>query len=227
MLHYANSGDTPYGDQGRVVGYGTVVFYQTNNNNAGTRHGAFLQPIEQQIALALARHTMELEFNLTDEIFTDYKNYPIFSEKRGVFVTLNKQESLRGCIGLIEPIKPLAEAIMEMSLAAALTDPRFSPITPDELNQIDIEISVLTPPRLIFDYSQIKLGRQGVIVRQGGRSGVFLPQVAVDTGWNLDEFLSRLCADKAGLDPLCYQDPNTRIYTFEALVFAENNQISG
>jgi len=227
-LHYSNSGDTPnYGDKNRVVGYGAVVFWDNKNNQRNKESkenmlNKYLNEKEKQVALKLARNTLELEFNLTDKKFGDYKNYPIFNEKRGVFVTLTINNQLRGCIGLIEPIKELSAGIIEMSRAAAFNDSRFNPLTAAEFKHTKIEISVLTPPEKISDpKTEITLGHHGVIVRQGSHSGVFLPQVATDTGWNLEEFMAQLCTQKAGLSPDCWLDPATEIYTFEAEVFGE------
>ncbi|HOZ36214.1 MAG TPA: AmmeMemoRadiSam system protein B [bacterium] len=232
-LHYSNSGDTPnYGDKNKVVGYGAIVFASLSSPNLGEvsrssgtegYRGIFLTEIEQTSALALARNTLELAFNLTKNKNEDYKKYSIFSEKRGIFVTLRKGEELRGCIGLIEPIKELGEGIIEMSEAAAFEDPRFLSLEKSELKDIAIEISVLTPPQKISDpQKEIQLGHHGVIVKQGSRSGVFLPQVAEETSWRLEEFMSHLCTDKAGLPKDCWLNDSTDIYTFEAQVFEEN-----
>ncbi|NMC51909.1 AmmeMemoRadiSam system protein B [Candidatus Kuenenbacteria bacterium] len=219
-LHYSNSGDTPdYGDKSRVVGYGAVVF---TNNKSNYMNNNNLNPDEQAAALSLARNTLELAFNLTTDKNEDYKQYPVFSEKRGIFVTLRKNEELRGCIGLIEPIKELSAAIIEMTEAAAFEDPRFLSLEKNELKDITIEVSVLTPPQKISGpKTEIELGRHGVIVKKGSRSGVFLPQVATETGWDLNTFMAHLCADKAGLPANCWLDGSADIYTFEAQVFEE------
>jgi len=222
-LHYSNSGDTQdYGDKSRVVGYGAIVFV---NNESRIMNNGYLNDEEQKTALKLARNTLEFEFGLTKEKNEDYKKYPVFSEKRGVFVTLKKGEELRGCIGLIEPVPELSAGIIEMAKAAAFEDPRFPELTADELADIKIEVSVLTPPHKISDpQKEIELGRHGVIVRsirQPADSGVFLPQVATETGWDLDEFMSHLCADKAGLPANCWRDDSADIYTFEAQVMRE------
>ncbi len=226
QLHYSNSGDTPlYGDKNKVVGYGAIIFTKTNHQQTNNQNNDAikLNPTEQAIALKLARHTLEQTFNLTQNNYEAYENYPIFSELRGVFVTLYTKDShqLRGCIGLIEPVKPLAEGIITMAQSAAFHDPRFAPLTRKELDNIKIEISVLTPPRLIKDIKQIQLGKHGVIIRRNNHSGVYLPQVATETGWDLTTFLSNLCTTKAGLEPNCWQNPDTQIYTFEAQVFEE------
>src|SRR3989338_2345833 len=219
-LHYSNSGDTPdYGDKSRVVGYGAMVFSAQNAINK--EQGKYLNNEEQKAALILARNTLELGFGLTKEKNEDYKKYPIFSENRGAFVTLEIDHELRGCIGLIEPVEPLGDAIIEMAKAAAFNDYRFSPLTEQEFAKIKIEISVLTPPQKISDPNKIELGRHGVIVRSGSHSGVFLPQVATETGWDLEKFMSHLCADKAGLPPDCWRDGSADIYTFEAQVMEE------
>ena len=177
---------------------------------------------EQKIALKLARNTLEQKFNLTQEKFEDYKKYPIFNEKREIFVTLEIDHQLRGCIGLIEPVKPLAKGIIEMAQAAAFDDHRFSPLTKKEFKNITIEVSVLTPPEKISDpKSQIELGKHGVIVRSGNNSGVYLPQVATDTGWDLETFMNSLCTSKASLPADCWKDGSADVYTFEAQVFGE------
>ena len=221
-LHYSNSGDTSdYGDKTRVVGYGAVLFSAPDLPNSSNVLN-FLTTTEQFAALALARNTLERAFNLTDKKFENYKNHPIFSEKRGVFVTLKKYGELRGCIGLIEPIKELGQAIMEMAQAAAFEDPRFLSLEKNELKDITIEISVLTPQQKISDpKKEIKLGRHGVIVRQDNNSGVFLPQVATETGWDLDELMSQLCSQNAGLPTDCWKNGSVKIYTFEAQVMEE------
>jgi AmmeMemoRadiSam system protein B/AmmeMemoRadiSam system protein A len=218
ILNYSNSGDIKdYGDKHRVVGYGAVAFNQSDNQAS-----QYLNDQEQQAALKLARNTLELEFKLTQEKYEDYVKHPIFKEKRGVFVTLNINHQLRGCIGLIEPVKPLAKGIIEMAKAAAFNDQRFEPLTKEEFKNVKIEVSVLTPPRKINDpHKEIQLGKHGVIVKQGTNSGVYLPQVATDTGWDLETFMVSLCASKANLPETCWQDGSADIYTFEAQIFEE------
>ena len=212
-LHYSNSGDTPeFGDKERVVGYAAIAF---------SKNSKYLTGEEQKIALKLARNNLEQKFDLTNSNFEDYKNHPIFSEKRGVFITLELDHQLRGCIGLIEPVEPLGDGIIEMAKAAAFSDHRFEPLTKEEFDKIHIEVSVLTPPEKISDPNKIILGKHGVIVRKGTNSGVYLPQVATDTGWSLDEFMNSLCSSKASLPEDCWKDSSTEIYTFEAQVFEE------
>jgi AmmeMemoRadiSam system protein A len=141
--------------------------------------------------------------------------------KLGAFVTLHIHGRLRGCIGMIVPTgDPLWRVVRDMAIAAATQDKRFDPISVDELDEVDYEISVLSAPEKIDNWQDIELGRHGVIIRKGLRSGVFLPQVAVETGWDLEEFLSQLCYQKAGLPPDCYKKDNkAEISIFTAQIF--------
>lgn len=132
---------------------------------------------------------------------------------------MEKNNELRGCVGLIEPVSELGAGIIEMTKAAAFDDSRFPPLTKEELNDIEIEISVLTAPQKISNPNKIELGKHGVIVRSGLNSGVFLPQVAAETGWDLETFMGQLCSQKAGLPANCWRDGFADIYTFEAQVF--------
>jgi len=126
---------------------------------------------------------------------------------------------LRGCIGRFEPDEPLYRVVQEMAIAAATEDYRFPPVTPQELGELDIEISVLTPLRKISSIDEIQLGRHGIYIKKGGRAGTFLPQVATETGWSKEEFLGYCARDKAGLGWNGWKDAD--IYVYEALVFSE------
>lgn len=149
-------------------------------------------------------------------------------EKRGVFVTIESypDRELRGCIGFPEPVYPLVEATIRASLASAFEDPRFPPLTASELKSVVFEVSILTPPQLVkvskpTEYpSKIKVGVDGLIVERGFFKGLLLPQVAVEYGWNEEEFLTHCCL-KAMLPPDAWLDPNTKIYKFQAEIFEE------
>ncbi|MEM1824219.1 MAG: TIGR00296 family protein [Candidatus Nezhaarchaeales archaeon] len=151
-------------------------------------------------------------------------------EKRGVFVTIESypNRELRGCIGFPEPIYPLVEATIRASLASALEDPRFPPLTESELKSVVFEVSILTPPQLIkvskpTEYpSKIKVGVDGLIVEKGFFKGLLLPQVAVEYGWSEEEFLTHCCL-KALLPPDAWLDPRTKIYKFQAEIFEEES----
>ncbi|HPD44616.1 MAG TPA: AmmeMemoRadiSam system protein B [Candidatus Woesebacteria bacterium] len=208
-IYAENSGDTS-GDKSQVVGYAAIGGYRETS------------PVEdwQKEALTIARKTLEEYLHNGEKLKFKILNSKL-NEKLGAFVTLRKNGQLRGCIGLFEPNLPLYQVIQQMAIAAATEDPRFYPVSYDELKEIKIEISVMTPKKLIDDYHKIELGKHGVVIERGGRSGTFLPQVATETGWNLDEFLGELCSQKAGLPRNCYRDSQTKIYTFEAEVFEE------
>ncbi|MFC1738200.1 AmmeMemoRadiSam system protein A [Planctomycetota bacterium] len=139
----------------------------------------------------------------------------------GCFVTLKNQDRLRGCIGQFTSDKPLIELVVEMAKVSATSDPRFlaDPITPDELEQLNIEISVLSPLQKTDDPLSLRLGTDGIYIKKGSASGCFLPQVATETGWSTEEFLSYCCAHKAGLPPDAWKDPQTEVFLFTAEVF--------
>ncbi|MBN1844542.1 MAG: AmmeMemoRadiSam system protein A [Sedimentisphaerales bacterium] len=149
---------------------------------------------------------------------------PLFNEKRGCFVTMHNHGQLRGCIGQFEPNQPLLQMVRQMAVAAT-GDSRFrmNPVTPNELDQIDIEISVLSPLAETSDPLSLELGRHGIYIRKGYAAGCFLPQVATETGWSKEQFLSQCCAGKAGMAPDAWKDPETQVYLFTAEVFGEKD----
>jgi AmmeMemoRadiSam system protein A len=138
----------------------------------------------------------------------------------GAFVTLTRDGRLRGCIGFVVARRPLLETVREAAQAAAFHDPRFPPLRSAELPEIRLELSVLSEPRPVTSLEEIQVGRHGLIVRQGPRSGLLLPQVATEYGWDRDTFLSHTCA-KAGLPEDCWREPGTVIEIFGAEVFGE------
>jgi uncharacterized protein (TIGR00296 family) len=151
---------------------------------------------------------------------------PVFSEKRGVFVTLTKNGTLRGCIGFPYPVMPLGEAIAHAAGAAALEDPRFPPVTKDELAAISLEVTILTVPEALEGEpakrpEQVIVGKHGLIVRGMGTSGLLLPQVATEYGWDAKTFLDHTCM-KAGLSGRCWTSKNIEILTFEGQIFSEH-----
>ena len=157
-----------------------------------------------------------------------------FSFNSGVFVTLNKADGLRGCIGFPMPVKKLSRAIVDGAIAAATEDPRFPPVATKELDNITFEVTVLTPPMKIdvsdpIEYlSKIKIGRDGLIIRHSFSSGLLLPQVPVEYGWNAEEFLQHTC-EKAGLARDTWKNESVKIEKFEGIIFKEetpNGQIT-
>ena len=146
----------------------------------------------------------------------------VLQQEMGAFVTLNKNGQLRGCIGNLSASQPLYLTVKDMAVEAAVDDPRFGALTLSELKDIDIEISALSPLKKVDSADKIELGKHGVLVRKGYQSGVFLPQVATETGWSKEEFLNNLCSHKAGLSPDAWKDKNTELYIFNAEVFSES-----
>ena len=140
-----------------------------------------------------------------------------FSEHLGAFVTLKKNGRLRGCIGRFEPNQPLYETIIEMAISASRYDSRFPPVTPDELNEITIEISVLTPRVRVNSIDDVVVGKDGIYVVYNGKNGTYLPQVATDMGWNKEQFVESCCIEKAGIPPEHCKD--AELYVYEAIVF--------
>lgn len=143
-------------------------------------------------------------------------------EKFGVFVTLRKKGQLRGCIGYLEGIKPLYEAVMDLARSAAFLDPRFTPVERGELVEIDIEISVLSSILPIKNVKEIQVGKHGILMRRGEDKGLLLPQVATEWNWNREEFLKQTC-NKAGLPNNAWKDPQTEISIFSAEIFSEKD----
>ena len=148
--------------------------------------------------------------------------------KQGCFVTIKNHGNLRGCIGQFTSDIPLYQLVCKMAVASATQDSRFAhdPITPDELEDLTIEISVLSPLEKTDDPLSLRLGTDGIYITRGGRSGCFLPQVATETGWNRQEYLSYCCRHKAFLPPDAWKDPETEVYLFTADAFeSEYNEI--
>ena len=227
VLSYANSGDTPIGDAARVVGYGAVAF---SRGAAGADVTALapvrpdpsgtLEAADRQVLLRLARETIT-RFLQTGTVPLPRGGSAKLRREAGAFVTLKSRGGLRGCIGRIEAEGPLVRLVAMLALESALRDPRFKPVTAGELKHIDIEVSVLTPPARVTGPEAIQAGRDGVVLRVGDRSAVFLPQVATEQGWDRVELLDNL-AQKAGLAPGAWRDRRATFLTFRADVFDES-----
>lgn len=171
--------------------------------------------------LEIARSSME-HYVKTGRRLEVRETDPLLNEQMGAFVTLHTGSGdLRGCIGHMIGDQPLYLTVRDMAVEAAVHDPRFSAVTSDELSGIGMEISVLTPMRKIASADEIEMGKHGVMIRRGLHSGVYLPQVARDTGWSTEQFLNSLCAQKAGLPADAWRDPSTDIYVYTAEVFSE------
>jgi len=223
VVSYAHSGNLPIGDRERVVGYGAVVLAADPKKEApavrpaATTEGT-IGPADRKYLLGLARETISRYLTMK-MVPLPRLSSPILREPRGVFVTLKKRGDLRGCIGRMVPDRPLAELVGAMALQSAFEDPRFSPVTLRDLPDLEIEISVLTPMKPVSGPNDIVVGRDGVLLQKGGKSAVFLPQVAPEQGWGRDEMLSHL-SQKAGLPSGAWRD-GASFLTFQAIVFSE------
>jgi len=175
---------------------------------------------QKQVLLKIAKGTVEAVVS-GKPLPKPKSDDPALNVQSGCFVTLKNGEQLRGCIGQFISEEPLIELIVEMARASAAGDPRFldDPITPDELSELDVEISVLSPLQRTKKPLDLRLGVDGIYIRKGYASGCFLPQVATETGWSKEEFLSYCCSHKAGLPPDEWKDPRTEVYLFTAEVF--------
>lgn len=211
ILAYGTSADRT-NDRTRVVGYFSAVLTVPGDRSD-------LNESQKQELLLFARKTIEASVDGRPLPSFDPRD-KVLREKRGLFVTVRKKGELRGCIGYIEGVKPLVTALSDMAVAASSRDPRFPPVRKDEVKDLRIEISVLSPLKPVSDLSAIDVGRHGLVVVQGGRSGLLLPQVAVENGWNRDEFLSQACR-KSGLSPRCWKEKETEIFLFSAQIFSE------
>ncbi len=213
-----NSGDSPVGSRDRVVGYCAIVAYEGGEQNS--TQGFQLSPKDKGALLAIARQT--LEHSIRTGGIPDIPREtlaPSLTAECGAFVTLNKNGRLRGCIGRFDPGEPLYKVVQEMAVAAATQDYRFDPVTRSELNDIRIEVSVLTPLRKIRSAEEFDPARNGIYIRKGNRSGTFLPQVAKETRWTKEELLGHCSQDKAGIGWDGWKD--AELYVYDAIVFGE------
>jgi hypothetical protein len=227
VISYANSGDSVFGDPQRVVGYGAVVF---SRGETGADLRA-LQPVaaeassplddaDKRTLLRLARETIT-RFLRSETVPLPRGGSPRLLRESGAFVTLKSHGQLRGCIGRIQPAGPLIQLVGTLALDSAFRDSRFKPVGVGELKAIEIEVSVLTPLATVPRPEAIQPGRDGVVLRVGDRSAVFLPQVATEQGWTRTEMLDNL-ALKAGLEAGAWRDKRAVFQTFRAEVFDES-----
>ncbi len=224
ILSYATSGDVS-GDTRQVVGYMSAALLD-NPGCTGREPGSEGKKVG--VDLGLSSEEKETLRRIAYEAIRSRclgiappeipVDLPRLEEKRGAFVSLHKGGDLRGCIGMIEARDPLHVTVRNMAIQAAFGDPRFRPLRPDELEDIELEISVLTPLVRIHDPSAIKIGTHGLFIRKGYHSGLLLPQVATEHGWDALQFLEWTCR-KAGLPPDAWKAPDTEIYVFSADIF--------
>ncbi|MDD5680500.1 MAG: AmmeMemoRadiSam system protein A, partial [Candidatus Omnitrophica bacterium] len=225
ILQYSNSGNVT-GDMKSVVGYISAIIYKNSgktDKKTATKTGGrkmLLNDTQHKKLLKIARDAITTYLN-TGKVLEVRDDDPVLNKEMGAFVTLNKNGNLRGCIGNMVGRGPLYLTVRDMAIESATGDARFSRVKPEEMKDIDIEISVLSELEKIKDAGEIELGVHGVLIRKGFNSGVFLPQVATETGWSKEEFLSCLCTHKAGLLPDAWRTGEADMYIFTAEVFRE------
>ncbi len=245
-LRYCNSGDSPYGGHDRVVGYHAFAFTreakgarvptvpafeeevatpqpseassQPSSDGKGDKSGTSefqLSDADKATLKEIARESIRL--SLLGRNYKPENLSPTLQQKCGAFVSLHKHGRLRGCIGHFGEDTPLGEIVAQMARAAAFEDPRFDSVRQSELNDLDIEISVLTPMRRIKSLDEFELGKHGIYIRKGWRSGTYLPQVADEVPWTKEEFVAHCAAEKAGIGWNGWKD--AELYVYEAIVF--------
>ena len=209
-LQYQNSGDIDNHDHSRVVGYHAFAILRKSEFSLNDEEKRMLK----DIALTSIKDSLDGK-RIAQPILNS--KFSILNSRCGAFVSLHKHGRLRGCIGHFGEDVPLHEIVAEMARAAAFEDPRFMPVTRDELDDIDIEISVLTPMRRIESLDEFQLHKHGIYIKKGYRSGTFLPQVADEVNWTKEEFVGHCAQDKAGIGWDGWKD--AELYVYEAIVF--------
>ena len=224
-LAYDTSGNST-GDFENSVSYASLAFYREGTAMKKPKQKTEtpqLSEEDKKVLLALARKAIAQALKgkaLSDPGDFGVEPTPAMNQVMGGFVTLTLDGDLRGCIGEIFPRRPLVQVVLDHALDAAFEDPRFSPLTAKEFQRVRIEISALTKPVPVASYKDIEIGRHGMVLEVGSRSAVFLPQVATEQGWDLPTTLSYL-AQKAGLPPDAWMEPQAKFTVFEAIVFHE------
>jgi len=223
LLKYANSGDTT-GDRSRVVGYSAVLLLKSQNQKS-TEQAFALNAHDEDELLKLARKSVEQAVRTGKPYEVAASSSSTLNQERGAFVTLTKAGQLRGCIGYVSASKPLDLTVRDTATLAALRDSRFPPVTASELGLLDYEISVLSPMRRVMDVKQIKVGQDGLLMKNGEYEGLLLPQVPTEQAWDRQKFLEETCI-KAGMQPNCWKDENTDIFMFTAVVFNDSKGLA-
>jgi len=218
-IQYKNSGDAAmYGDKDRVVGYYSIVLEKKHSGKID--EGFSLDESEKKRLLEIARHTVEeyITWNKIPDIDEKIVSAKL-KQPYGAFVTLKKDGKLRGCIGRFESTGPLYKLVQQLAVSSSTQDSRFPPVSEEEIDVLEIEISVLTPLQKISSIDEFELGKHGIYMRKGYSSGTFLPQVAHETGWTTEEFLGHCARDKARIGWDGWR--TAELYVYEAYIFSE------
>lgn len=215
QILYQNSGDSNYGDLDRVVGYLSFVVHVNKNSEIDVK----LSSEQQKVLLNIGRNAITSKLKHEDYSLNENEIDNELHNCYGVFVSLHKKGKLRGCIGRFESNEPLYNLVGIMAKAAAFNDTRFDPVGIEELNELEIEISVLSPLKEIKDKNEIKLGKHGIFIKQGIQRGTLLPQVATNNNWTVDEFLGYCSKNKAGIGWDGWK--TAQLFIYSATVFSE------
>jgi len=203
LLDYCNSGDSEYGDKDRVVGYYAIALFESDNKNSSKlkdKESFHISETEKNRLFEIARTSISSRLNNNKYIAPDPDKMPdLLKMNYGAFVTIKIDGILRGCIGRFISSDPLYEVVKASALSSAFEDPRFTPLTREEYEKITIEITVLGPLQKISTPNEIVLGKHGIYIKKDFRSGTMLPQVAIEQGWNTEQFLGYTSRDKAGI----------------------------
>ncbi|NLA50353.1 MAG: AmmeMemoRadiSam system protein A, partial [Bacteroidales bacterium] len=225
-IDYCNSGDSPFGDKDGVVGYHAIALAEKGDNPGvkGASESDFsFTEAEINELLNIARNNIKtvLAEGKRTTAADPAKAPPALRQPMGAFVTIRIDGKLRGCIGRFTSSDPLCEVVRSSAVSSAFEDPRFSPLTSEEFEKCDLEITVLGPLKKIKSIDEIILGKHGIYIRKDQRSGTMLPQVATEQGWNVEEFLGFTSREKAGLDWDGWKD--AEIFIYEGLVLGEKS----
>jgi AmmeMemoRadiSam system protein A len=224
LIDYSNSGDSPYGTKTEVVGYNAISLSEKTvdkRKDAGKKQELSFTKDEKDQLFALAGNAIRSKLDsIARPIFPD-KLAKALHEPMGAFVTLKINGKLRGCIGRFISSEPLYEVVQQSALSSAFDDPRFTPLSIEEFEETEMEITVLGPLRKIDDINEIEIGRHGIFIKKDTRSGTMLPQVATENGWTVQQLLGYTSRDKAGLGWDGWKD--AEIYIYEGLVLEKDN----
>jgi hypothetical protein len=225
-IDYCNSGDSPYGNKNEVVGYQAIALIENKGNSKpdpGQEPEFSFNKEEKKQIFRIARKSIEATLVGNKRFTSDVNTLPVkLKQQSGAFVTLKINGALRGCIGRFISSDPLYEVIQASALSSAFEDPRFNPLTKEEFNDTEIEITILGPMKKINNISEIKLGKHGIYIKKDYRSGTMLPQVATENGWSVEQFLGYTSRDKARIGWDGWKE--AEIFIYEGVVLEENQK---
>lgn len=225
QIDYCNSGDSPYGNKDEVVGYNAIALFEKENKNGIKKSSdeVSFTTEEKDMLFKIARNSIQSVLFNSKGINIDETKVPeILKRQMGAFVTLKINGSLRGCIGRFVSSDPLYEVVSASAKSSAFEDPRFNPLSKEEFNKTEMEITVLGPLKKIRDINEIILGKHGIYIKKDFRSGTMLPQVATENGWTVEQFLGYTSRDKAGIGWDGWKD--AEIFIYEGVVLEEKKK---